>query len=276
MNDLQSILGSENAQSYNDYKYSIIQLDIPQTYEVFNIGIILQDKNSFKIKTIPSAFKLANCLHLQNISGIDFSLKILSDRILNYKKIEPGNVSQILKVSQIMHYTSQKDIEAAAEELFADLVTLMKGMGSKNKTINEYDKPHILTSLKEVVASKKFTNIEFNKKVSFAHKKIDTVTYAQNKPIVAAEIVSPYVSDFLRNFGESLVVMQELNANEDIRLKMIYMPLHEELKGTLKRNFDTTLEIADKNDIQVVTSPDYSAFLTQIEDFTKPYSGQLL
>jgi len=279
MDDLsiESILNNHLSKIYYDYESSLIQLSIPQTYETINIGVVLKDtKGVFQIETIPSVFKLSSCLNLDNLSGIDYALKIFTDRVLTYKTVTYGKVSEILTITQPFAYTSDKEAHIAAKELFRETVTIMKGMGEKQKTINHYDKPHILTSLKEVVKRNKYTNIEFNKQISHAHKRIDTVTFASKKPIVAAEIVSPYVADFLRNFGESLIVMQELNANTDLKHKLIYMPVLQEMTATQRKNYQTTLSIATNNNIEVNSSSDYAEFLGQIEEITKPYSGQLL
>lgn len=273
--NISDILKDNRSHLKYTYNYSLIQLKLPQTYEVYNLGVVLYERNNFKLKVIPNIYKLSTCLNLTNLEGIDFSISILSDRILNYKEVVPGNISQSIYLSEIRSYTTSKEIEVAIDELYSETITLQKAFHEKEKSINIYDKPHILTNLKEIVEKNKYTNIQFNKKILNVHKKIDTVIYENKKPIIAAEVVSPYVQDFLKNFGESFIVMQELNSNNDIKIKMLYMPRLSQMNSNQLNNYRTAKQIADNNKIEVYDTADYSEFLGKIESESSKYSQRL-
>ncbi len=273
--NISNILKDNRSHLKYTYNYSLIQLKLPQTYEIYNLGVVLYEKNNFKLKVIPNIYKLSTCLNLTNLEGIEFSISILSDRILNYKEVIPGNISQSIYLSEIRTYTTSKEIEVALDELYSETITLQKAFHEKEKSINIYDKPHILTNLKEIVEKNKYTNIQFNKKILNVHKKIDTVIYENKKPIIAAEVVSPYVQDFFKNFGESFIVMQELNSNNDIKIKMLYMPRLSQMNSNQLHNYRTAKQIADNNKIKVYDTADYSQFLGEIESQSSKYSQRL-
>ncbi|MDX4061696.1 hypothetical protein Q6A90_04880 [Aliarcobacter skirrowii] len=274
--NLSDILKDNRNQLLYTYKYSLIQLKLPQTFEIYNLGIVLYNNNNidFEIKVIPNIFKLSSCLNLNDLEGIDFSISILSDRIKTYKEVIPGRISQSVYLSEIRSYTTSKDIKEASEDLYSEIVTLQKAFKEKEKSTNLYDKPHILTGLKEVVEKNKYTNIYFSRKIN-THKKVDTVIYENKKPIIAAEIISPYVQDFLKNFGESFIVMQELNSNEHIKLKMLYMPIISNMNSTQVRNYRTAKQIAENNFIKVHDTSDYEEFLADLNQESLKYSTKL-
>lgn len=273
--NLSDILKDNRNQLLYTYKYSLIQLKLPQTFEIYNLGIVLYNNNiDFEIKVIPNIFKLSSCLNLNDLEGIDFSISILSDRIKTYKEVIPGRISQSVYLSEIRSYTTSKDIKEASEDLYSEIVTLQKAFKEKEKSTNLYDKPHILTGLKEVVEKNKYTNIYFSRKIN-THKKVDTVIYENKKPIIAAEIISPYVQDFLKNFGESFIVMQELNSNEHIKLKMLYMPIISNMNSTQVRNYRTAKQIAENNFIKVHDTSDYEEFLADLNQESLKYSTKL-
>lgn len=274
--NISDILKDDRNQLKYTYNYSLIQLKLPQTYEIYNLGIVLYNKSDFELKVIPNIYKLSSCLNLNDLEGIDFSISILSDRIKNYKEIFPGNISQSVYLSEIRTYTTSKDIQIAAEELYSETITLQKAFKEKEKSINIYDKPHILTGLKEIVERNNYTNVYFTKKIANTHKKVDTVIYENKKPIIAAEIVSPYVQDFLKNFGESFIVMQELNSNTNIKLKMLYMPMIGNMTSTQNRNYRTAKQIARNNQIKINDTSDYEQFLGEITRESIKYNERLL
>ncbi|MCG3671958.1 hypothetical protein [Aliarcobacter butzleri] len=274
--NISNILKDNRNQLKYTYNYSLIQLKLPQTYEIYNLGIVLYNKSDFELKVIPNIYKLSSCLNLNDLEGIDFSISILSDRIKTYKEIFPGNISQSVYLSEIRSYTTSKDIQIAAEELYSETITLQKAFKEKEKSINIYDKPHILTGLKEIVEKNNYTNVYFTKKIANTHKKVDTVIYENKKPIIAAEIVSPYVQDFLKNFGESFIVMQELNSNTNIKLKMLYMPIIGNMTSTQNRNYRTAKQIAKNNQIKINDTSDYEQFLGEITRESIKYNERLL
>ncbi|MFY4859075.1 hypothetical protein ACOTVM_00820 [Aliarcobacter butzleri] len=274
--NISNILKDNRNQLKYTYNYSLIQLKLPQTYEIYNLGIVLYNKSNFELKVIPNIYKLSSCLNLNDLEGIDFSISILSDRIKTYKEIFPGNISQSVYLSEIRSYTTSKDIQIAAEELYSETITLQKAFKEKEKSINIYDKPHILTGLKEIVEKNNYTNVYFTKKIANTHKKVDTVIYENKKPIIAAEIVSPYVQDFLKNFGESFIVMQELNSNTNIKLKMLYMPIIGNMTSTQNRNYRTAKQIAKNNQIKINDTSDYEQFLGEITRESIKYNERLL
>lgn len=268
--------------SYYEYNYSLIQLNILHTYEKLNLGVILSDnKGRLQFKTIPSVFDLADCLNLEKIGGTNFALQIATDRLLKQKEIIPGKISDELTITKTMGYVSSLEFDFALDELFNENITVMKGLEKKPRSENLYDKPHILKDLKDVVVQKQIKSIEFTKKITNVHKKVDIVgtgTDEHNKKttIVAAEVVSPYVADFMKNFSESFIVIKELEADSNIKLKLLYMPLlFQELSNNQRKHYRSARNIAKNSDIKVNDSKDFSEFLGMIENTTRSYNQRL-
>jgi hypothetical protein len=280
--DLSSILVDNRVKSINDYSYSLIQLRLPKTFEVFNLGVIIKDKTrDIKIKTVESIYKASECLSLENPEGIEYALNILTDRVINYREIKEGNISQSLFLSEQMVYSSNESIDGALESLYNSTITIKKAFKEKNRVINLHDKPHILTNLRKIVTENKYTNIYFNKKVKSLHKNIDTTVtgldeHDKEKIIIAAEVVSPHVTDFFRNFSESYILMQELAKHNEIKHKILFMPKLTNLSKEENKNYLIALEIASSNDnLEVITKPNYQEFIHKINSLSHKYNQKL-
>ncbi len=268
--------------SYYDYSYSLIQLNILHTFEKLNLGIVLSDnKGRVEFKTIPSLFELANCLKLEKISGTSFALHIATERLMRNREIIPGNISDELTITTPNLYSSSLDFDLTLNQIFKENITIMKGLEKNSRIENIYDKPHILKDLKDVVSKKQLKNIEFTKKISSVHKKVDIIGTGLNEhnkktTIVGAEIVSPYVTDFMKSFSESFIVIKELEAESSIKLKLLYMPLlHQQLSNNQRKHYKSAKNIAENSGIIVNDSKDFNEFLGIIENTTKQYNQKL-
>ena len=268
--------------SYYDYSYSLIQLNILHTFEKLNLGIILSDnKGRVESKTIPSLFELSNCLKLDKISGTSFALHIATERLMRNGEIIPGNISDELTITSPNLYSSSLDFDLTLNQIFKENITIMKGLEKNSRIENIYDKPHILKDLKDVVNKKQLKNIEFTKKISSVHKKVDIIgtglnEYNKKTTIVGAEIVSPYVADFMKSFSESFIVIKELEAESSIKLKLLYMPLlNQQLSNNQRKHYRSAKNIAENSGITVNDSKDFNEFLGIIESTTKQYNQKL-
>ncbi|PLY08354.1 MAG: hypothetical protein C0625_01845 [Arcobacter sp.] len=280
--DLSNILIDNRVSTLNDYTYSLIQLKLPKTYEIFNLGVIISDESkNIEIKTVENIYKASECLALENPEGIEYALNILIDRVINYKEFNEGCISQSLFLSESRSYSSDESLTEALENLYNITTTIKKAFKEKNRTINMHDKPHILTNLRKVVLENKYTNIYFNKKVKNLHKNIDTTVtgldeHDKEKIIIAAEVVSPHVTDFFKNFSESYILMQELMKFNDIKHKFLFMPKLTNLTKEENKNYLIALEIASNNkNIEIITNPDYQKFIHNIDSLGHQYNQKL-
>lgn len=108
------------SEDVNTYEYALIQLHLPQTYEIFNLGVILFDKKNIKIKVISNIHKLKDCLRIKDMDSIKFSLTIISNRILYEQNVIPGKISSSIFITEIRCYTSAEPLDIAIDTLLKE------------------------------------------------------------------------------------------------------------------------------------------------------------
>jgi len=267
------------SEDINTYKYALIQLHFPQTYEIFNLGVILFDKKNIKIKVISNIHKLKDCLRIKDMDSIKFSLTIISNRILYEQNVIPGKISSSIFITEIRCYTSAEPLDIAIDTLFEETITIVDKI-HKKKDINFFDKPHILANIKHIIKEKSFEDICFNKRINCIEKNIDLLAHKTNEynkkvPILAAEIVSPFVHNFFKNTGESLLALQQTSLIPSIKFKIIYMPRLSQIDTKQLSVFRIVKKITSNNNIYLCDSKDPNEFIYKIEELTFKYTQKL-
>lgn len=271
--DLKDLIDDRTASEYFEYQYSLVQLHIPRTMEVLNLAVALYDSAGKPyFKKIPSFKKISECLNLESYSGIEYNFKILENRIRNLGIDGQGKVSDMINTTPALPYIHSSDNpQEVLAEIFEDTISIMNGMGDEPaKEVNLHTKPKIINSLRKSIEGKSFySEFKFHKQFKDVYKKLDTVTYINDEPIVGGDIVSPYVNDFKETFGMTFLVSQQIgNTLKDF---IVYMPIYEDSQ-ILKKNrsiyANARATLKEKN-IKVIDSADQNNFIGELDEITK-------
>lgn len=261
-------------QQFNEYQFSQIKLNLLKTGEIFNIGVILQDGDEKRIKLIDSFTKLKNCLGLDNPSGHDFTLEMLYKSFEENSLTYGANFSNSINITKLEWIGSKLSLDEEANTMFESMVTL--GRKGRTKNYGEYSSNSIITKIKNLALEKKYTNIEFRKRHDFI-KAVDTATLDEDKKIViAGEVCSPYVDDFLSKFGVSMLLTQQLKTQQKAREVLVYLPIMENLPLTKRNAYNYARTFCDSENIKYIDSANHREFLGVMMNETKKYSQSLL
>lgn len=248
----------------NDGLVSVVKLNIPYTDETINLGVILQNKvtKEVKIKTIEDFSILKKCFNIDDVENFEYSLDILNKRQINFETIYSGKISDSMYVSEPNEYKLfEKNIEKEVEILFKNKVTLSKNIKHK-RNLNKYSKTVYISNIKKEIEKKKLDKIIKTRKhinTDFGEsKEISFISYFDDRPIIASQLVSIYV-DFWNNFNSALL-LRYINYNS-IEEKVIYMPLSNGTVGlTDKINF--VREESKKEGFILIDSSDSEEFIS--------------
>lgn len=262
---------------FNEFQFAPIQFHSTKTGEVFNIGVVMTDDSgqNAKIKTIDSFSDIAKCLKIKNPSGHDFVLEMLHKNF-NDNKIQFGKeYSNAIKIEKLDWYNSNNSLEEEIEIAFNDFVTLSHAHQLKN-TIGEYTNTKIITKISNIAKEKGMKNIAFRKK-NLAHKQIDTVTFGEkNKIIVAGEVCSPHMDDFMEHFANSSFALDQAKTTHQILALIMYLPIMEDITShVLRKNYDFAEGYSRERGYVVEKSKYHEAYLDSIADLTKKNGGDL-
>lgn len=271
--DLTDLIDDRTSKTYFEYQYSLVQLHIPKTMEILNLGVILYDfEKKPYFKKIPSVNKLIDCLKLESFSGIEYNFRILENRIRHLGTEGQGKVSDLINTTPLMPYIhNSNNPREVLNEIFDDTISIMNGMGDKPaREVNLHTKFKIVNSLKKSIEGKSFfSEFEFNKQFNNVYKRVDTVTYVNESPIIGAEVVSPYVSDFKESFGMTFLVSQQIGTM--LKDFIIYMPLYKDSQIPKKnRNvYSSARATLKEKQIRIIDSADQNNFIGELDELTR-------
>jgi hypothetical protein len=222
----------------NEGKFSLVQLNIPSTYETFNIGVIFQESenNNQHFKFIDNFDKLSKCLRIKEIGNIKYTIELLQDRI-NNNELVGGNISRSINISapQIFTYYSD-DFESEFNKLFMKKVSLASETLVHKKDISKRTKTEIISNIDTAIIKKDYSKIIQTRKylttIFGEQKEFDTVSYVNANPAIIAEVVSLDV-DFFNQYSKSISLLK-LVANNNIQERILYAPIFD--KNVVKFN----------------------------------------
>ena len=258
-------------QNYNEYKFSPIRMHIPLSGEVFNIGVILTDETEQKkiMKTINSFSEISDCINLKEINGHNYMLKKLQEDFNSGDVSFGKSFSNAIYIEELDWLNSDKEMEDELNIMFDELVTLKRK--EAKRSIGKYTNKTIISELRKISDKKKMKNIYFRRSTKYTHKKVDTITLGdEDDIIVAGEVCSPYVDDFMDNFASSIFLLNQLNNLKKMKAGIVYLPLMMDLnKLALKKNYSYARDYAKEIGYEVVTSKHLQEYIDAIADMTK-------
>lgn len=242
---------------------SLLRLTIPNTGELLNVGVILQNTQSgeIKIKTVEELKKVQKCFNLSDTDNIEYSLEMLCKRQFSMDTIYQGEVSNSILVSEPSRYIiMSENIEDEIEKVFSNKVSLSHQL-AKKRNLNPLSKTMITSKIKDEIKQKKWDKIIKTRKhlmMEFGEsKEMSLVSEAKNNPIVVAQLISLYV-DFLDTFQNalSLKYLKSISITD----RVVYMPLVGGTAGFADK-IRFVKEQSDKEGFRLVDSADSGELL---------------
>lgn len=244
------------------YKYRLVQYRNIRTSEIFNMGVVVYRGEELRIRVLNNLSAIADCVQIENIEGLKFGFELLQNRINENRDID--TITNSLFLTQPLLYRSEKQIDDVIEEAFERFVSFSKI--TKHKEINPYSKPKIFQHIKEIYDKKRPDYVFLNKRVSHVHTSIDAVIMDKKHIYLASEVESVYSRDFIKNFAESLMVLNEVKlAYKELQELVMYIPIIEKLSHKQKKNFNKAKEMLRINNIKLLDTKDYAEFIGYLE-----------
>jgi len=247
----------------------MVQFRNTKTREAINIGVICFDERcgTFALRTLPCFTWLQKRFRLEEIAGIDLALAILRKR-LEIRDFESGyDLSNFIHITRASPVVVPWSLTVAADELFDQVVTLAGGTGGK---LNPSEKSYIIDNLKKIKRDRSYENLLIKKKLRGASTTVDAVTVVENRvPVVAAQVVSPYVEDFTGEYARSLYVLEELELFAGLRLPMVYVPSRGHFSRRVRRNIRNARAHAEAKKLHFLDTGDPNEFLEIMEEETE-------
>lgn len=209
--------------------------------------------------------KLSKCIEFENISGINYTLSVITERLGNFDKIHHGSVSNIISISPMNVYSTPLDESSAFAHIVNEFITL-----SKIKTItdpitkNKYGKMSIITSLKNIAKKEKIENVMFHRHLNGINGLIDAVALKDNNPTAIAQIASAYVENIYESIGNHVITLMESKKITTIHDRFIYAPILKPITGIDRKYFDAAKDAVESIGFDFLTNKDYGQCLERL------------
>lgn len=209
--------------------------------------------------------KLSKCIEFENISGINYTLSVLTERLGNFDKIHHGSVSNIISISPMNIYSTPLDEPSAFAHIVNEFITL-----SKIKTIsdpiskNEYGKMSIIADLKSAAVKKSAENISFHKHIDGVHGLIDAIAFKDTAPVAIAQIASAYVENIYDAIGPHIITLAESKNISTIKDRFIYAPILKPLSKEDQKYFDAARDAVKSIGFDFLTRKDHGECIERL------------
>jgi len=227
------VLVDDINDSLNTYHYSLVQFHSQKTGEIFNIGVILNDRKDFHIH-LPRHFHAlsSTCIEFKEIAGINFTLDIIEDRIKRYGKVESGDISNSIFITEERSMLSELSCEEALQEA-ANKYMMLKKLRTiiTSSHVDRFDKMTILRSVNAAAERRKIDNFIQHIRFPIARKIIDMSLLDHNKnPYSIASVASIHKEHFDDNIITAIYTLQEAMRSDMVKDQFLYIPILKRLK----------------------------------------------
>jgi len=253
------------------YDYSLIQYKNILTHENYNLGFVLFS-NDRKMVHAPSKINiLDNCLDLKEHAGINYSIKILKEDVLENDDFLSGNISNSLSLSELYGYSSKKSIEEVYEELLGQFITLKKLRTIENeKHLFKYDKRFILNSIDGKAKELGVRNFVKKHLFPISHRQIDmAIVDKNNNPYVVSELASLHVDSFDDSLDRAIIILQQTILRDDIvKDRFLYVPKKKDVLNKLEiKRLSRAKELTKSLGFDIITDPNEEAVLERLQQY---------
>jgi hypothetical protein len=253
-------------------KFSLVQLNIPSTSELFNIGVIFEqsENNIFHTKFLDNFDRLTTCLRIKDIGNIQYSIDLLQKRIKQNNSLSIGNISRSIQISEPQTYAYySNDFESEFSKLFMRKVSLAtkqiahREIRPKTKTdiINHIDTAIVKHSYTGVIKTRKYLTTTFGES-----KEFDTISYVNDSPAVIAQII-PFDHGFFDYYSKATSLLNVV-ASDRIQERIIYAPAYDKKISNYSQKMATLKETADDNGFTLLDTTSAEEFIGYIYEKT--------
>lgn len=260
-------------KALNTYEYSLIQFHNMWTKEVLNIGVILNNADSFHFHIPRQYDKISTCLDFTQLSGLKYTLDIIEDRINNQQRVTYGEVSNSIFITEQKSFKSESAAKEALFEVIEQFMMIKKFREIETVTkVNKYDKMSILKLIADRAKEKDIKNFMKHKHFSIAKKQID-MALVNNKdiPYSIASVVSVYKDGFDDNIITSIFTLQEAMRSNVVKDQFLYVPMLKELsKSKENKSLGWAREQAHHIGVDFITDKRQDAVLERLNQYKPP------
>lgn len=264
----------------NRYKVSLVQFHNIFTKEILNIGVVLQDKDSYYYHIPQHYDKLKNCIDFTEISGIKYTIDIIIDRIKNQNRLSLGEVSNSIKISEPKTFKSEL---ASKDALFEAVDKYMMIHKFKSEYIpkkaDKYDKLSILSGVQSMAERKGYKHFQKHHRYQVAQKIIDMALLDKDKmPYSIANLASIYKDDFDDTFIKAKFTLEEAMRNDVVKDGFLYAPIYKDVSLSLEKRklIDWAKEEAKYMKVDFITNPSEESVLERLNQYELPKEQQLV
>lgn len=209
--------------------------------------------------------KLSKCIEFDNLSGANYALSVVIERLNDFGKIHHGSVSNIIYISEMDIYSTPLEENEAFAHIVNEFITL-----SKIKTISDpvqkniYGKMHIISDLKSAALKKSADNILFHKHIDGVNGLIDAISFKDKQPIVIAQIASAYVENLYDVIGSHIITLAESRNIPSLKDRFIYAPILKPLSKTDQKQFDAARDAVQSIGFDFLTRKDHNECIDRL------------
>lgn len=259
----------------NIYKYSLVQFHNIWTKEVLNIGLILIDIKDIHIHMPRKFDKLKSCLDFTEISGINYTLDIIEDRIKNQMLISYGEVSNSVYITESKTFLSEYSVEDALNEAIEKFMMIIKlrEIALPDTLKNKYEKYSILKFVKEETEKHKIENYRSHTHYDNVAKKIIDMALVDEdqNPYVVGCIASLHTENFDDSFITASFTVQETMRSEIVKDQFLYVPkLKDILTAKETKNLGWAQEQAQHINVDIITDRRKEAIIERLGQYKVP------
>lgn len=268
------MLVEEIEYGLNTYHYNLVQYHNQKTGEVFNIGVILNDRKTFHAHIPRQFYNLKNnCIEFTEIAGINFTLDVIEDRIKRYKEVDHGNVSNSIFITEELSMLSELSCEDALLEAIDKYMSIKKLRVLDNPLREDkYDKMTILKRAEFVASYREINNfISHRKFEGIARKLIDmSLVDEDENPYSIASVASIHKEHFDDNIITSIYTLQEAMRSESVKDQFLYIPILKGLSAKERHGIDWAKEQAQIIGVDVLTDARPESAIERLTQYKPP------
>lgn len=268
------MLVEEIEDGLNTYHYNLVQYHNQKTGEVFNIGVILNDRKIYYSHIPKQFYNLKNnCIEFTEIAGINFTIDIIEDRLKRYGEVNPGDTSNSIFITEersILHEGTCKD---AFGDAINKYMSIKKLRIIESSTIEDkYDKMTILKRAERVAGLREIENFMSHRKFEgVARKLIDmSLVDEDENPYSIASVASIHKEHFDDNIITSIYTLQEAMRSEYVKDQFLYIPILKGLSVKERHGIDWAKEQAQIIGVDVLTDARPESAIERLTQYKPP------
>lgn len=210
--------------------------------------------------------KLSKCIDFDNLSGANYALSVIGERLHHFGKIHHGSVSNIISISDMDIYSTPLGEKEAFAHIVNEFITL-----SKIKTLSDplskniYGKMTIITDLKSVALKQEIKNVAFHKHVDGVNGLIDAIAMREATPIAIAQIASAYVENIYESIGNHIITLMESKKIPTIHDRFIYAPIMKPLGASERKLYDAARDAVESIGFDFLSRNDHGQCIERLK-----------